>query len=445
MSKGEDRKQAAPAASRRGFLAGGAAAGVGAAAMLAAMNKQAKAQDGEPVPVGGALPLSGWAAADGVEFRNGLEMARDEINAVGGILGRPIELHVEDTKDQGADLVSQAMQRLIDRNNVNAIINGYNVGTSLIELDVAAENDIIFVHYNTVIAHDEKVKSDPELYYGAFQGDPPEYWYGPGCLEFLKGLKDRGEWTPANNKIAIVTSASEYPINIANAIRDKASEFGFEISLYETVPFPTNQWGPTIAKIREDPPAAITITHFLPQDLAQFMKQFVPNPTPSLVYMQYGPSLPAFREIGGEDIDGVIYSTVIGALPDDFAKPYQEAYLKRFGPNSAYNTGSQTYGGLWHYALAAAIAGGPGEPFDKEQNQKVAAAFQNLIYRGVNGTCRINPDGQSAYCYPPQEKDPSLGMPHQFLQHQDYREHSKLIAPPLYATNKFVMPPWIKS
>ncbi|MCG8354054.1 MAG: ABC transporter substrate-binding protein [Kiloniellales bacterium] len=410
--------------------------------MLSQIN-EVRAQSGDPVPIGSALPLSGAAAADGVEFRQGLELAAEEINEAGGILGRPIELHFQDTGDMGADNVSQAMQRLIDLNNVHAIINGYNVGTNMIEMEVAADNDIIMVHYNTFISHNVKFNGDPERYYGCFQGDPPEFYYGPGFLLFLQQLEAAGAWTRPNNKLAVIPSANEYSIVIANAVRDRAQEYGFEISLFETVPFPNSQWGPVLAKLREDPPAAVAVTHFLPQDLAQFMVQFRADPTPSLVYMQYGPSLPAFREIGGENVNGVLYSTVIGALPDEFGKPYEMKYKERYGENSAHNTASQTYEGLWHYALAAAIANGSGEPFDREQNRKVATTMRNLIYRGVNGATRFDPAGQSAFCYPTQVGDPSLGMPHQFLQHQDYREQARLIAPDLYKTHDFKMPPWI--
>jgi branched-chain amino acid transport system substrate-binding protein len=420
-----------------------AAAGAGSLGLLAVLNGQARAA-GAPVPVGSALPLSGPAAADGIEFRNGLQLAAEEINAAGGVLGRPIELHIEDTQNMSADVVSQAMQRLIDQKNVGAIVNGYNVGTNLIEMEVAAQSDVIVIHYNTLIAHKDKFNSDPAKYYSAFQGDPPEFFYGPGVLNYLRGLAAAKVWTPPNNKIAVIPSANQYSVVIANAVRDQATKFGFEISLYETVPFPTNQWGPTLAKIRQDPPAAILVTHFLPQDLAQFMQQFITQPTQSLVYMQYGPSLPAFREIGGAAVDGVLYSTVIGCLPDEFSAEFRKKYREKYGPNSAYLTGSQTYDGLWQWALAAAIAGGPGEPYGKDQNRKVAAALQRLIYRGVNGICRFDPHGQVAMCYPTQVSDPSLGMPHQFLQHQDYRQDPKLVAPPIYATDSFKMPPWIK-
>ncbi|MFN8828903.1 MAG: ABC transporter substrate-binding protein [Labrys sp. (in: a-proteobacteria)] len=430
---------------RRSFLKNSAVAGAGSMALLAGLNEAAKAQSTEPVPIGSALPMSGFAAADGVEFKNGLDLAAEEINAAGGILGRPVEIHIEDTKDMGADIVTQAMQRLIDRHATGAIINGYNVGTNMVEMDVAADNDVIFVHYNTLISHNTKFLTDPTRYYSSFQGDPPEFFYGPGFLLFMKTLIDTGQWKPANKKIAIIPSANEYSIVIANAIKDKVKEYGFEEGLFETVPFPTNQWGPTLAKLRADPPAAIAVTHFLPQDLAQFMVQFLAEPIPSLVYMQYGPSLPAFREIGKDAVNGVIYSTVIGCLPDEFSAGFRKVYREKFGPNAAFLTGSQTYDGLWHYALSAAIAGGAGAPADKAQNTKVANAMKRLIYRGVNGTYRANPAGQSAYCYPTEIGDPSLGMAHQFLQHQDYTQDPKLIAPSLYATDAFKMPPWIKA
>ena len=157
---------------RRSILLGGAAATAGVS-LLAGLN-QAKAQDSAaPIAVGAALPMSGASAADGIEFQNGLNLAVEEINAMGGVLGRPLELHVEDTADMGADVVSQSMQRLVDKFTTPVIINGYNFGTGMVEMDVAADNDVIFVHYNTLVSHNTKFKSDPNRYYGSFQGDPP--------------------------------------------------------------------------------------------------------------------------------------------------------------------------------------------------------------------------------------------------------------------------------
>src|SRR5690606_40299386 len=132
---------------RRAFLQMGAGAAAGGA-LLASINARALGQtneidpaisgvsaDGEPIPIGGGVPLTGWAAADGIEFQRALTMACDEINAMGGILGRPLVPSFEDTKEQGADNIIPAMQRLIDRHGVHAIINGYNTGAVTQEYD----------------------------------------------------------------------------------------------------------------------------------------------------------------------------------------------------------------------------------------------------------------------------------------------------------------------
>lgn len=429
--------------SRRTFLKGAAMLGSGAA-MLGAMNDGARAE-GDPIPVGQAAPLTDFAAADGIEFKNGLTLACEEINALGGILGRPLEPYFEDTKQMGDATNIQAAQRLIDRHSVHAVINGYNIGSGAAIQDPIADAGIIYIHYDTTIGHNNLVKSDPERYFGSFQGDPAEYWYGPGFLKFVQQLEEASKFKRANNKLAIILSAGVYAANIANAVKEKAAEFGWEVSLFETVNVPISEWGPTLAKIRQDPPAVICVTHFLPADLAQFMVQFVPNPTQSLIYMQYGPSIPAFRDIAKDAANGVVYATVVGALQDEIGTAFETRYKAKFGANAGHNAGVQPYDGCWIWATAAALAGGTGEPGNDAQNRKVAERMRGMIWRGIAGTTRFMPGEQAAYTYPTQTPDSSLGMPHQFLQIQDHTKGGGLIAPAPYNTAEFVLPPWFKA
>jgi len=428
--------------SRRGVLKAGGLGLVAGASGLLALNKSAKA-DGEAIKIGAAVPLTGWAAADGIEIKRGLEMGWAEVNAMGGILGRPVELVIEDTRDMGAENVVQAVRRLIDRHEVSAIVNGYNTGAVTAEYDIVADAGICYVHHNTDIVHHQTVGGDPDRYFGIFMADPAEYWYGEGLLAFLNGLVESGKWEPPNRKIAIVTGSQNYSVVIADAIRQKAADYGWEISLYETVVVPISEWGPTLAKLREDAPGVIAVTHWVPQDLAQFMLQFVPNPTPSLVYMQYGPSLAAFREIGGEATNGVLYSTVIATLQDEIGTDFSTRYKTAFGPNASALTAGMPYDSCHYFALAAATAGGVGDLGDREQNRRVAERLRAMIYRGVNGTTRFFQKEQAAIPYPDATNDPSLGMPHQYLQIQDFQQEPELIAPFPYETAAFKLPPWL--
>ena len=170
------------------------------------------------------------------------------------------------------------------------------------------------------------IKSDPERYFGSFQGDPAEYWYGPGFLKFVQQLEEAGNYKRANNKMAVILSAGVYAANIANAIKEKAAEYRLGDQPVRDRERADLGMGPDAG---QDPPgpagASSAVTHFLPADLAQFMVQFAPNPTNSLVYMQYGPSIPAFREIAKEASNGVLYATVVGALQDEIGTAFETA------------------------------------------------------------------------------------------------------------------------
>ena len=117
------------AGSRRNFLIKGglttAAALTGMPAMLFSMNSEARAE-GEPIPVGQCGPTTDFAAPDGIEFKNGLTLACEEINALGGILGRPLEPSFEDTAQMGDATNVQPAQRLVDRCRTVDGLNGYN-------------------------------------------------------------------------------------------------------------------------------------------------------------------------------------------------------------------------------------------------------------------------------------------------------------------------------
>ena len=441
--------------SRRSFLSGSLSVGTGAAVsagLLATLNEGAKAA-GDPIPVGGAMALTGWGAGDGIETRNGLELAAEEINAQGGVLGRPLEIHVEDTREQGPDLVIQAIQRLIDRYGVHAINNGYNAGTLTAEYDVVADAGIIYMHQNTDIIHHKTVGDDPEKYFGCFMSDPAEWWYGAGLMEFLNHLEQAGTWKRRNNKIFVITGSDNNTITMGNAVREatKTTPFGFQVSLNEIIVAPISEWGPTLAKIRDDKPAVIAMMHWMAQDQAQFMRQFVPNPTDSLIYMQYGPSLQAFRDIGGDAVRGVTYSSVVAHLQDPIGLAFSDRYRKRWGPKSTPLVGCETYDACWHWAIAAAVAGGSGAPGEHDQNRKVSYWLRHLPYRGVQGVTRYWRDPpedpwpyQAAIPYPDATNDPSLGMPHQYFQIQDLAKPPIVITPVPYTTGSFQTPPWSK-
>ncbi len=74
--------------------------------------------------IGSIQPLSGAAAAGGKTALVGLQMAVDRINKSGGILGRPIELHVEDDESK-PDVARRKAEKLVTEDNIDVQVGGF--------------------------------------------------------------------------------------------------------------------------------------------------------------------------------------------------------------------------------------------------------------------------------------------------------------------------------
>ena len=396
-----------------------------------------------PIRIGSMVPLSGSSANDGREFSNGLTLAIEQVNARGGILGRPLEAVFIDTGNQTAGEVVRAARQLISRHRVAAIINGYNIGPQNAEYEPIADAGIIYMHHNTSVQHHDTIASDPHRYFGCFMSDPAEYWYGQGFIKFLSWLRDSGRWRPRNRRVSILSGPKPYSIVIANAMAGAAAKFGWELPHPPRIHPVNSDWCDVLDGIRAHDPAVLAMTHFHAGDLARFHLQFMERPLNALLYLQYGALHRVFSEITGERARGVITCTVIGLPRDELGRKFAADYRSRFGPQATPEIGCQPYCSLHHYAIAAAVAGGVGEPGDTEINRRIAKALLDIPYRSVAGMIRYHPAWQAAVPYPDATQDPSLGLPHLFYQLRGPGEPAALIAPEPFIEQPFELPPWI--
>lgn len=84
----------------------------------------------EPIKIGYFGPLTGGTAQAGQAMRNGGLIAIDEINAAGGVLGRPLELIQYDDKSSAEEAV-KAATKLVEVDKVTAILGSLHSGNVL--------------------------------------------------------------------------------------------------------------------------------------------------------------------------------------------------------------------------------------------------------------------------------------------------------------------------
>jgi len=79
------------------------------------------AETGAPIRVGAVLPFSGGVELYGEQARLGLDLAARDINAAGGILGRPVEVIYADDKTR-PQAAAEAMRSLVEKDGVLAVV-----------------------------------------------------------------------------------------------------------------------------------------------------------------------------------------------------------------------------------------------------------------------------------------------------------------------------------
>jgi len=99
----------------------------------------------EPLKIGLDNPLTGTYAALGKNELIGAQLALDQINAKNGILGRPVQLLVEDSTSADAATAVQKANKLIDRDKVNFLIGNINSGLAQAMANVAFEKGVFHI------------------------------------------------------------------------------------------------------------------------------------------------------------------------------------------------------------------------------------------------------------------------------------------------------------
>src|SRR4051812_342610 len=101
-----------------------------AVAALLSATALSSAYAADPIKIGVVTPLSGTYAGIGQQVRWGLELATEEVNASGGIIGRQIELSFED-EEANPSVAVQKSEKLFQVGKVDFLTGTVNSGSTL--------------------------------------------------------------------------------------------------------------------------------------------------------------------------------------------------------------------------------------------------------------------------------------------------------------------------
>jgi ABC-type branched-subunit amino acid transport system substrate-binding protein len=214
------------------------------AALLATTSVHEAAYAAEPVRIGITTILSGPTADRGQSEQYGAQLALDEINQSGGVLGRPIEAFYGDNACK-PDIGVPATKRLIEQEHVPVLIGALCtpvthaimpvVQAAKVPLIIATSAGQDFVDASGVGGNDY-----------AFKTIPSEVDIARGLIRWLKarGVKS----------VAVVAAADRFPQANLVAMAQAAKDAGMTVTAMETVPAGTSDFAPLLEKLKAGNP-----------------------------------------------------------------------------------------------------------------------------------------------------------------------------------------------
>jgi branched-chain amino acid transport system substrate-binding protein len=301
----------------------------------------AAGQAGAPIKVGVVLPLTGPQQKFGEIEKNSFLMALEEVNAAGGVNGRPIELLIEDDKSK-ITIGRAAAEKLIVEDKVVVLTGGYSSDITFAMAAVSQHRKVPFLI--TTGAADEITELGAEY---VFRLNPPVSEYARPLIEFLQQIVKP-------ESVAILYEKSLFGQSGSREFAEQAFELDWKILVNEGYEAGTLDFTALLNKAKSANPDVVYMISYVKEAalLVQQAKKLSLKPK-IFAGAAAGFTLPEFRALAGDAAENVFSVTLwTPQVPYPGAKEYYGNYMKKFGSETEYH-GAEAYASL--YVVADAL------------------------------------------------------------------------------------------
>ena len=342
----------------------------------------------DPVKIGVIYPLTGPIAAAGSYQKAGVEMARDKINAEGGILGKPFTLFIEDGANDPAQSVSAA-EKLVTREKVDAMIAAWGSSPTLaVSASVTKKHGVPHV-----------VDTASSVKVTLLDGKRPNPWLfrvSPTSRMEAEGVEKFIASKMGFTKVAFMAVNNDWGRGAAEEFGNVVKRTGGSVVTTEIINADATDFLTQLTKIKGSEANAIIVTTDQSQ-ISLILKQYKQLGMTQKILTTGGGIVPEGLILlsGPEAAEGVNIITFFAPwfpeltrVPQE-AKWFAEEYLKRGNAAKGFGECFRGYDGMKAIKAAFEIA----KTTDKE---KVREAFYKVDTWGLSGRIKFDEFGQSS-------------------------------------------------
>jgi branched-chain amino acid transport system substrate-binding protein len=301
---------------------------------------------GTPIKVGCSLPLTGAFADTGVWVERGYRQWAEDVNAAGGLLGRPVELTIYDDESKTENAVN-LLTRLITVDQVDLVCGGYPGTAAAAQMAVAEKNQKVYVSMG---GHMASFSQGFTYVFGA----PPlmgQWWY-EGLCSWLATLPEADR----PKKAAIFTINNPVGAAILEPMPEKLGSLGIEIVVNERYDVPLTDAAPLVTKAKAAEADIFFANGSFPDSVQIVKAMRALDYNPKLIAQGVGSIIPAWVQELGKDGYYVFSGTAVHpSLPfEGIARLNEVAKAKYEAPVAPIYF---IFGYAWMQALQRGVEG----------------------------------------------------------------------------------------
>ena len=228
--------------------------GLPIAAIIAAIlfaNAAPPAQAADPIKIGFSMPLTGGLASNGKAILTAYQMWEEDINAKGGLLGRPVKLIYYDDQSNPT-LVPGIYAKLLDIDKIDLVFTSYGTNLSVPSMPVVIPRNYVLMGLFALAVNEQ---FNYPYYFSMFPAGPDAvHEFSRGYFEIAKAQQ--------LSTLAIVGADTDFAKKAADGARENAIKMGFKIVYDRSYPPSTLDFAPIVRALDATNPDFVYVASY---------------------------------------------------------------------------------------------------------------------------------------------------------------------------------------
>lgn len=207
----------------------------------------------EPIKIGFSMPLTGGLASNGKAILAAYQMWEEDINAKGGLLGRPVKLVYYDDQSNPST-VPGIYTKLLDVDKVDLVTGPYATAMIAPAMPVVMQKGKVFIGLFGLAVNSE---FNYPKYFAMIPSGPETK------PSFTKGFFDvAAQQNPKPQTVALVAADQEFSRNACEGARENAKAVGMRVVYDKTYPPTTTDFSPIVRAIQATNPDIVSVCSY---------------------------------------------------------------------------------------------------------------------------------------------------------------------------------------